>query len=152
MIKFLLTLAVVGICALIGFVIYSYIKNRVQLYDEILKLINDFKSEIYFLQTDFTTLLKRQNYGKGVMGLVDSYLKVGQATSVLLKQTESKVVNEFFNSIGKHDVEGELKNLGYYESVFKTEYEKKNVVFNKYGSLVLKLSIIAGALLAIILI
>ena len=151
MIKFLILLLIIVLSGLIGFVVSNYYKNRVTLYYELIKMITNFKSEIFFLQTNFKTLLERQTYGKYVNMVLQNYLKNGQASIALLKSKETQELTMCLNSIGKSDVDGEIKNLNYYDGVFNEKYLETKNFYDKYGSLIIKLSIIAGALIAVIL-
>jgi len=152
MIKFLLLVAVILVCAFVGYLLNLYYKTRIDIYEDVLKMCNTFKSEIYFLQTDFKTLLANFSSCKTTTAITQDYLKNGRATSVFLKQKESGELVEFFSSIGKRDVDGEIKNLGFWEEVFKTKRDAVKGFYDKYGVMILKLSIIVGSMLAIILI
>ena len=114
-------------------------------------MCNDFRSEIYFLQTDYKTMLTRGNYAKQTSQLISCFLKNGQTNSMFLKPKENGEINEFLLSIGKRDVDGEIKNLVYWENVFQIKQTQVRQFYEKYGTLILKLAIIVGAMLAIIL-
>lgn len=151
MIKLILLIFVVLICSLIGYIINLYFKEKVLLYDDFVKMCNNFKNEIYFLQTDVSTLLKKYNCGKSTKGILDSFLKNGKCSSVVLKKEECDMFSDFLLSMGHCDVDGEIKNLSYWESAFKTKQEKAKNFYEKYGLVILKLSIIFGAIIAIMI-
>lgn len=151
MIKFAILLCIVLLCGFVGYVISLYFKNRMLIYADIIKMITYFKGEIYFLQTDFKTLLKRQSYGKGVNNVLENYLKTGQASTNVLRHNEVAELTNCLNSIGKKDVDGEINNLNYYESLFQRKFSETKAFYDKYGVLIVKLSIIAGALISVVL-
>lgn len=151
MIKLLLILIIFVVCFLIGYVINMYLKNRIAIYSDFLRMCNEFKSEIYFLQTDYKTMLLRGNYSKSTTQVISGFLKNGQVGSVLLKAKESDEINNFLASIGKRDVDGEIKNLIYWEGVFKLKQSQVELFYEKYGTVILKLAIILGAMLVVIL-
>lgn len=152
MIKFLLLVAVILVCGFAGYILNLYYKTRIDIYEDVLRMCNTFKSEIYFLQTDFKTLLSNFSAGKTTSAITQEYLKGERVSSVFLKPKESGDLTEFFSSIGKHDVDGEIKNLTYWEGVFKLKRDAVKDFYDKYGVMILKLSIIVGSMLAIILI
>lgn len=151
MIKLLLILVIFIMCFCVGYVINSYLKNRILIYEDLCRMCNDFRSEIYFLQTDYKTMLTRGNYAKQTSQLISCFLKNGQTNSMLLKPKENGEIKEFLLSIGKRDVDGEIKNLVYWENVFQIKQTQVRQFYEKYGTLILKLAIIVGAMLAIIL-
>lgn len=151
MIKLFLLILVVLTCSLIGYIINLYFKEKVLLYDDFVRMCNDFKNEIYFLQTDVSTLLNKYNCGKSTRSMLENYLKNGKCSSVFLKKEECENFGDFLSSMGHCDVDGEINNLTYWENVFKTKQENAKLFYDKYGLAILKLSIIFGAILSIMM-
>lgn len=153
MIKTLLIVAIIVVSVLIGVVINKYLVVRKNIYDDFKDMIQTIKSEISFLKTEKLSLLK--NYkckNKNVEDFLNNYISCGQANISFLKQEENEELLKLLNSIGKSNIEGELNNLEYYEGVIIKNCRNAQEKYDKYGTFSIKLSILFGALVAIILI
>ena len=84
--------------------------------------------------------------------IIDNYLMGNNVECVYLKSVENKTINDFLNSVGKMDVDGELNNLKYYCDLMEEYYRINEDIYNKYGTFSIKISIVIGALIVIFLI
>lgn len=151
MIKLLLLIVVVVVSAMIGVIANRYYKERVKIYQDFVKMCSSFKNEIYFLQTDSKSLIKGFSCEKSTSQTIESFLENGGVSSIYLRQNECAKMTEFFKSIGSYDVGGEIKNLDYWDGFFQRKYGECSDFYTKYGGLILKLSIITGAIVSLLL-
>lgn len=153
MIKIFLIISIVVCCALIGVVIKNQLLIRLNIFKDFKSICKGCSNEIAFLKTDKYTMLKKCSISiKQSCQLVDDYIVLGKCESKYLKTQENKLINDFLNSIGKMDVDGEINNLKYYEDVISNHYFKAEDNYNKYGLFSIKISIIIGTMIAIFLI
>ena len=153
MIKFLLIVGI-EICGVsCGVIIHNHFLNRLQFFKDFEKACKNIVGEIAFLKTDkFTLLSKLDFHSKNTKEFRDKYIMYGKGFSNILNENENIFFNEFLDSIGSNNVDGEVYNLGYYERLIKEYISTSQEKYNKYGVLAIKLSIIISALLVIILI
>ena len=153
MIKVLLIVGILTTSVCVGVVINNYFSMRVKIYKSIISIIQAVKSEIQFLKTDKISLLKNQDASNSlVKEFIDDYISLGEGNITCLKPNENSEINRLFDSIGKSDVNGEINNLQYYESLILKNYHDSEDKFVKYGSFSIKMAILFGALIVIILI
>ena len=153
MIKVLLIVGILTTSVCVGVVINNYFSMRVKIYKSIISIIQAVKSEIQFLKTDKISLLKNQDAANSlVKEFIDDYISLGEGNITCLKPNENSEINRLFDSIGKSDVNGEINNLQYYESLILKNYHDSEDKFVKYGSFSIKMAILFGALIVIILI
>lgn len=153
MIKTCLIISIMIVSFLIGFCIKNYLNIRHVIYVDFKDLIQSIKTEINFLKTEKIALLKNQKcQSKHSQEFVNKYIISGCGGSAYLKQNEIDELNNLFNTIGKNDVDGELNNLEFFELKINKKCKETEEKLNKYGVFSIKMSIVLGALIAIILI
>lgn len=153
MIKFILIIAIIVCSSLIGVVIKNHFLNRLNVFKEFKELCKILSTEISFLKTDKYTLLKKQQFKlKGSADFINDYILLGKGNLNILNTSENRLINDFLNSIGKKDVDGELHNLKFYENLISKECVVAEEKYNKYGLFAIKISIVFGTLIAILLI
>ena len=153
MIKTLLIISILIVSVVIGLTIKNYFSVRHQIYLDFKDIIQSIKTEITFLKTDKISLLKKQNCSSKVaQENLNDYIEAGQAETKFLNQNENFKLNEFLNSIGKNNIDGEIMGLQYYENIIIKDCNLSEEKLNKYGTFSVKLAIIIGTLIAIILI
>ena len=152
MIKTLLIVGILAITIAIGCVINNYLLVRFNIYTDFKDIIKSIKSEISFLKTEKTLLLKKQNYkNKFTKEFISKYIETGVGDIYYLKPHENEELNTLLNSIGKSDIDGEINNLTYYENFIQKKCTESEEKYTKYGAFSIKMSIILGTLIAIIL-
>ena len=153
MIKILLMVGIVVCVILCGVIANNYFLNRLIFFKNYEKACKDIVGEISFLKTDKITLISKINFSsKHAKEFRDNYILYGSGHSSILSETENKFFNDFLNSIGNNNVDGEVYNLAYYERLIKEYVVRAQEKYDKYGVLSIKLSIIIAALLVIFLI
>ena len=153
MIKILLIGGVIAISVMVGVYIKNYLLCRYQIFSEFKNLLQSMKLEISFLKTDKRNLLKKYNFkNKHLRKFVIAYSDSRIEDCIYLNRDENIKLYEILESIGKNDVEGELRSIDYYENIV---FNYCNIAYdnlNKYGNFSIKLAIILGTLIAIIMI
>lgn len=153
MIKLILIILILLVSVAIGLTIKNFFSTKYNIYVDFKDIIQSIKSEISFLKTDKRTLLKKQCCkNKHAQEFLNDYIKLGQAETMFLTSNENLRLNEFLDSIGKSDVDGELMSLKYYENLINKDCQVQEEKLNKYGNFSVKLAIIIGTLISIILI
>jgi len=153
MIRIILMIGIVVCCVLIGNMIKNCLFVRCQIFKDFKGLCKSISNEITFLKTDkFTMLNNREFLDKRSAEIIHNYLLLGKVDCAYLKNAENKALNDFLNSIGKMDVDGEINNLNYYENLIDEYCVATEENYLKYGVFSIKISIIIGALIVIFLI
>ena len=153
MIKFFLMMGIVVTCVMIGTIVRNYLFVRCQIFKDFKGLCKSISNEISFLKTDkFTMLRNRVFLFKQSKAIIDNYLMENNVECVYLKSVENKTINDFLNSVGKMDIDGELNNLKYYGDLMEEYYRINEDIYNKYGTFSIKISIVIGVLIVIFLI
>ena len=153
MIKWLLIVGIIVCGVMTGVLIHNHFLSRFQLFKDFEKACKNIVGEISFLKTDKLTLISKLEFNnKYAKEFRDKYILLGKGYSRVLSESENQFLNEFLDSIGKNNVDGEVYNLGYYEQLIKEHISASQEKYERYGVLAIKLSIIISALIVIILI
>ncbi len=152
MIKLICLIVLSGSFVLIGKGVKEYYAKRKKLYENTLKLIETLTSEITFLKTDISSICRSHSYGVHLDKLIKQYYDAKQVSADYLSDSENKLYNEFFASLGNKDVAGELNNLQYYKTKFSAMYDNATMECSSKGNLSFKLISLAGVVLSILFI
>lgn len=162
--KYLLILAIFALCVGVGYFFSSKYMKRKKFFGSLIALADKLSLEINFSRERLKVLL--QNFDstakKSLLGIDErfvSYLnKECELTSEdifkkadCLKPEEKDVVLMFFKTLGRSDVENQTKEIQSYVSRFGDFKKKCDEEQKKYGSLAIKLGVIAGLFCAIII-
>ncbi len=82
---------------------------------------------------------------------MSSYLDKEKYNSKLFKKNEVVSIQNFINSLGKKDLDGEVQNLNKYRELFEQNFKKSKEDEQKKGVVSFKLFIVVGMLLGIML-
>lgn len=163
--KYILLIAVALICIFVGFIYSKKYRKRANFFQALVMLCQKFDVEINFsrerLKNIFITLDDRQK--AKMAGLIENFLSfIEQETSLekdtlfkgisFLKEEEKDVIFMFFKTLGRSDVDSQSKEAKNYLSRFENLAVLSNNENKKYGSLSIKLGIIAGLFIIVILI
>lgn len=163
--KYLLLFVLAGACFFIGFIFSKKYKKRANFFQALVMLCQKFDVEINFsrerLKNIFQNLDQKQK--DKLAGLVDNFLSYIEQEIPLeketlfkgitfLKEEEKDVVFMFFKSLGRSDVDSQSKEAKNYLSRFETLSSSANNENKKYGSLSVKLGIIAGLFVIVLFI
>jgi len=134
MIRIILMIGIVVCCVLIGNMIKNCLFVRCQIFKDFKGLCKSISNEITFLKTDkFTMLNNREFLDKRSAEIIHNYLLLGKVDCAYLKNAENKALNDFLNSIGKMDVDGEI-NLSEIESKNKDLEVEIKKLFYQYNN------------------
>lgn len=148
--KLFLILIMIGLFVLIGIVIYNYFLYRNRLYKDLIYICVYLKNNISFSKNEINVLL---NDCCNHIGKISNYsIKNLNSNITFLKKDDICNIREFLDSLGKGDVDYEIKNLEYFESKFKLLESETNEKLQKNGLMYLKLIIGFGLIIGIILI
>ena len=135
------------ICVFLGWQFQKQYILRTRHYTQLLDFCAYCKNQIAFLNSD------RESIIHGYVSRKECILKqcfLGKKIGYL-KDEENEEIHNFLNSIGSFAVEGELKNIDFYITIFT---QKRNICFEEEkskGVLCLKMGLLLGLLLCIVL-
>lgn len=157
--KFLILGLIFGSISYIGFRFGNGYKEKERFYNEFLKFLMHFKTQINFLKTD-------------LLQIINSYKSKDKNFNILLSSYEKNIINEieykidlnilneeeknefltFFNGVGKSDLYSQIELLDKYIEMFKDKLEQKRKLNLKYGVMYKKLGVLLAFLICIVLI
>lgn len=161
--------ALIGIlfclCVLVGYVFSSKYTKRKRFFDSLISLAEKLSLEINFSRERLHVLIENfdEKNKRNLLGIDTNFVeyldkKVDLSTDELfkkidiLKQEEKDAVFLFFKTLGRSDVENQTKEIQSFVNRFRDIKSQCEVDHKKYGSLSLKLGIVAGLFLVVILI
>ena len=153
------------VCAGVGYLFSMKFKKRVQFYSALIMLAQKLDVEINFSRERLKKLIEsvddktRKNLfevDKNFISYLDSEGELDMnkllAKCTFLKNDEKEMVYLFFKNLGRSDVTGQTKEIQNFLKRFDDNLAKCTTENKKYGSLCIKLGIIAGLFMAVILI
>lgn len=162
--KYALIILVFCICTLVGYIFSAKYQKRKKFYDSIIILADKLSLEINFSRERLKVLL--QNFDssnkKNLLGIderfVDYLDKKCELTSEeifkktdVLKPDEKDFVLLFLRTLGRSDVENQTKEIQSFVARFSDIKNQCDQEQKKYGSLSMKLGVIAGLFWAVIM-
>lgn len=163
--KYFFILVIFLICLLVGFVVFSKYNKRKKFFSSLIMLAEKLSVDINFSRERLRILIENFDDGmkKNLLGVDKgfvSYLNREEELSVktifkeasCLKDDEKEFILLFLKTLGRSDVENQTKEISSFTQRFIEKKEETEKEFKKYGSLSVKLSIIAGLFFAIIII
>lgn len=153
---------VISISVVIGFVYLGFstrniLKQRVEFFDEIDRFINEFKVNVSFIQLGFNDFIKNfqtksVDFGKLLkMCALDYTIENQKNFYMCITANELELIKKFFASIGKTDVDNQLKELEFFKTQMDQLNTKSKNAYTRYASLSIKLGVLLGVLVVIIL-
>ena len=145
--KFFLLLVLFGLFVLISICVYLYYLYRYKLFSDLVYISKNLKNNISYNKDDINTILSKsfENINYTSKLIIKNYNKV-------LSKNDRKLLNDFFESLGKGDVSFEMNNLSYYENNFIDLENKSKDSLNKKGVMYFKLIIGIGLIICVLLI
>ena len=153
------------VCVGVGYLFSMKFKKRVQFYLALIMLAQKLDVEINFSRERLKKLIEsvddktRKNLfevDKNFISYLDSEGELDMnkllAKCTFLKNDEKEMVYLFFKNLGRSDVTGQTKEIQNFLKRFDDNLAKCTTENKKYGSLCVKLGIIAGLLMVVILI
>ena len=163
--KYVLIVVIFCICVFVGYITYSKYNKRKKFYASLIMLAEKLSVEINFSRERLKILIENFDAGtkKNLLGIDEgfvSYLDKKNELTVndifskanCLKQDEKEFILLFLKTLGRSDVENQTKEITSFIQRFNEKKEETEKEHKKYGSLSLKLSIVAGLFFTILLI
>ena len=152
-----------AICIAIGYMFSTKYKKRTNLFKTVVILCQKLNVEINFsrerLKKLFTSLDEPTK--KNLLGIDRNflnYLEGGELNDKtlfegvnILDASEKEILLSFFKTLGRSDVDSQSKELSNYEKRFEEISQKCKEENKKYGSLSIKLGVVASLLIAVLL-
>lgn len=163
--KFIILGLLVVICIYIGYMFSKKYRIRANFFQSLVMLCQKFDVEINYsrerLKNIFLNLEAKQKCDlKGIDNNYISFIEKQQTLDKellfkninFLKDEEKDIIFLFFKNLGRSDVDSQSKEIKNFQTKFE-EFSKNAINENKkYGSLSIKLGIIAGLFIVVIFI
>ena len=163
--KFLFIIIVFCICLAVGYFTYSKYNKRKKFYASLIMLAEKLSVEINFSRERLKILVENFDAGtkKNLLGIDEAFISYLDKKNELtvndifqkancLKQDEKEFILLFLKTLGRSDVENQTKEISSFIQRFNEKKEETEKEHKKYGSLSIKLSVIAGLFFTILLI
>ena len=163
--KYLFLAVLSGISVYIGYIFSRKYKIRANFFQALVMLCQKFDVEINYsrerLKNIFFFFFEKQK--KKLQGIDINFLSyINNETNFdrdslfrnlrFLKEEEKDVIFMFFKNLGRSDVDSQSKEIKNFQTRFETLSVTANNENKKYGSLSVKLGIVAGLVIIVILI
>lgn len=165
MLKYILMALLFFIALSIGAIVSAKYRKRANFFKALVLICQKLNVEISFSRERIKTLLASfdDKTKSQLCGLTENYLAFIDQESPLdkaslfkgitfLKEEESDLIFLFFRSLGRSDVDSQSKELKNFESRFDEMVSSATAENKKYGSMSMKLGLIAGLAVIILLI
>ena len=161
-----LILALLIICSiLIGYIFSKKYRVRAKFFNSLIYLCLKFDVEINYSRERLKNIIESldEKYKQHLYGIDKNYiLFINDKTPLekemlfkginFLKDDEKDIIFMFFKTLGRSDVDSQSKEIKNYQNRFEEISTKTTAENKKYGSLSIKLGIIAGLFLVVIFI
>lgn len=163
--KYLFLALLAGISVYVGYMFSRKYKIRANFFQALVMLCQKFDVEINYsrerLKNIFVGLDDKQK--KKLQGIDNNFLsyinnEVAFERDTLfknlkfLKEEEKDVIFMFFKNLGRSDVDSQSKEIKNFQTRFESLSSTANTENKKYGSLSIKLGIVAGLIIIVLLI
>lgn len=149
--KFFLIILLFAFCVLIATFVYMYYLIRKKLFGDMVYICKYLKNNISFNKNEINVLL------------TDSFQNINSSSKYILKNNSKSIskiftkenkslINDFFKSLGKGDVNFEINNIDYYLNNFENLESKSKEEIKTKALMYFKLIIGFGLILCILLI
>ena len=162
MIKYFILFAIAGICTYIGWGFSSYYTNRSKFFKSIELLFDKLKTEIRFSQGKLIEILNDfQSHSQDAQTLIKNFIDCLNFDKdicpenlfeniKILNEDEKNVLAIFFKTLGKFDAFNQTNQLANQQVQLAQFFTKAEEDAKKYGTLYIKLGIIAGLVIVLI--
>lgn len=162
--KYVFIVLIFCICTGIGiFFSQKYLKRK-RFFSSLISLADKLSIQINFSRERLRVLIEGfdENMKKHLLGIDENFLLFLDKQTELsseaifkkadcLKNEEKEVVLQFLKTLGRSDVENQTKEIQGFMARFQEYKKKSDEEQKKYGSLAVKLGVIAGLFCAVIL-
>lgn len=163
--KYVLLGIMFGVCVFIGYLFSLKYKRRQKFFSTLIMLAEKLDVEINYSRERLKKLISEfdESHKKNLLSVEQNFIDYldgkCELTSenlfknvTILKASEKDFLFIFFKNLGRSDVENQTKEIKNYIKRFEEMSKTSDVENKKYGSLSLKLGIVAGLFLIVILI
>ena len=163
--KIFLLAILASISIFIGYIISKKYKTRANFFQSIVMLCQKFDVEInfsrerlknLFLSLDEKQKKKLQGIDKNFISFIDQEVPLEKDNLFknikFLKEDEKDILFMFFKNLGRSDVDSQSKEIKNFQSRFENLANSATSENKKYGSLSIKLAIIAALVIIILFI
>jgi stage III sporulation protein AB len=162
--KYVLILFIFALCTYIGYLFSAKYAKRRKFFSALIGLAEKLSLEINFSRERLRVLIESfdSKQKKDLLGVDEAFLRFLDKKEELsaetmfkktdvLKPDEKDLVFSFFRVLGRSDVENQTKEIDSFVSRFSSSLNECKEEQKKYGSLSIKLGIVAGLFCAVIL-
>ena len=163
--KYILLIALLIVCVLIGYIFSRKYSTRANFFKAIISLCQKFDIEINYSRERLKNIFLNldENIKKDLKGIDKNYLSFIDKETPLdknslftginfLKEEEKDVLFNFFRVLGRSDVESQSREIKNFLKRFEELSQTAITENKKYGSLSIKLGVIAGLVLIVLVI
>lgn len=163
--KYVLLGIMFGVCVFVGYLFSLKYKKRQKFFSALIMLAEKLDVEINYSRDRLKKLISEfdEAHKKNLLSVEQNFIDYldgkCELTSenlfknvTILKASEKDSLFIFFKNLGRSDVENQSKEIKNYIKRFEEMSKTSDVENKKYGSLSLKLGIVAGLFLIVILI
>lgn len=162
--KYFFIIAIFCLCCLVGYIFSKKYMKRKKFFSSLIMLADKLSLEINFSRERLKVLL--QNFDtankKNLLGVDEKFIEYLDKKSELtieevfkkadvLKTEEKDSVLLFLKTLGRSDVENQIKEIQTFVGRFNDIKNQCDLEQKKYGNLSMKLGIVAGLFFAVIL-
>ena len=165
MLKFILMAALCALCIFIGYRFSRKYKDRQHFFEALVMLCQKFDIEMNYSKERIKNIICGLDlkHKHNLFGIDDNYLGCLNQDGMLnkellfknisfLKNEEKDVLFLFFKSLGRSDLDSQSKEINNFLSRFNDFTKTATLENKKYGSLSIKLGLVAGLFLIILFI
>ncbi len=153
--KIFILLVIAVFVVYIGVGIKRYYRNREKILNEIIQFCNIFENDLRFNKNAISQIVSDNlsKFDKEFAKVLKAYfLENTMIDCKYLNKKEQEMLEKFFQSLGKNDEDGEIRNLNNYRTELTKIKDDGLSECKKYGEFSVKISLIIGALIVVIFI
>lgn len=162
--KYVFIVTIFGLCVAVGYIISSKYSKRKKFFSSLILLADKLSLEINFSRERLKILL--QNFDsankKNLLSIDEKFVEYLDKQSELtaenifkkadiLKTDEKDAIMLFLKALGRSDVENQTKEIQTFVLRFEEMKNKCDVEQKKYGTLSMKLGIVAGLFFVVVM-
>ena len=163
--KYVIIAVLFVICLVVGYTFFSKYDKRKKFFTSLIMLAEKLTVEINFSRERLKVLIENfdKNTKQNLLGIDEGFISYLDKKTELnekeifkkadvLKKNEKDFILLFLKTLGRSDVENQTKEIANFNKRFQEMKASSDLEYKKYGTLSLKLSLIAGLFFVIVLI
>ncbi len=139
--------------ACVGYFIFDNYRRKKKFYSDMVDFCGYLSNEIRFNKNDIRKIFLslQGRFNSELEGYLQAFLNYSTYNQKLLNSVENDEIIAFLKSLGKFDVDGEIKNINKYQELFTKKLNNASEQERTRGSAIFKIFIILGLLVSIII-